>query len=325
MIGDEVRFARCFRYGAESVYVEMETPIPTNSLSLGLGEILWDMLPGGRQLGGAPANFAYHAHALGAEARPVTRVGNDQNGRDILTRLEVLGLPTACVQLDDAAPTGTVSVEMLSGGEHRFTIHENVAWDRLEATVESMALASRADVVCFGTLAQRCDQSREAIQTIVREVPRHGLRILDINLRQHYFTRRVVEESLFIANVLKINDEELRVAAEMFGLSGCTTDQLAQLADRYELNLVALTRDGRGSVLYADGRTADVPGAPVAIVDTIGAGDAFTAAMALGWLAGWDLDEINRSANAVASFVCTQSGATPTMPPDLTLPFTSGQ
>src|SRR5947209_661593 len=134
---------------------------------IGVGELLWDLLPSGAQLGGAPANFAYHAHALGAEAWVVSRVGDDALGREIVQRLEVLGLPVSSIQKDGDAPTGTVSVEMLSGGSHRFTIHENVAWDRIEATPEALALAARADVVCFGTLAQRCDRSRAAIQAVV--------------------------------------------------------------------------------------------------------------------------------------------------------------
>lgn len=282
---------------------------------IGLGEVLWDLLPGGKQLGGAPANFAYHAHALGAEAWPITRVGDDELGREILERLRELGLPTACVQVDATAPTGTVSVEMKAGGGHRFTIHEDVAWDRIEANAAALALAASADALCFGTLAQRCLASREAVQAIASATPPGALRIFDINLRQHFYSRDLVERSLEIANVLKLNDEELPVVARMFGLGGEVAEQLAALASAYSLEMVALTRGAEGSVLYADGRFSEFRGTPVAVVDTIGAGDAFTAAMALGRLDGLELDEVNQRANEVASFVCTRAGATPDLTP----------
>ena len=290
---------------------------------IGLGEALWDLLPDGKQLGGAPANFAYHAHALGADAWPLTRVGKDTDGDAILDRLRSLGLPVDGVQVDPDAPTGTVSVELLPGGRHRFTIHENVAWDRIEATDAALALAASADAVCFGTLGQRCEPSRSAIQSIVAAVPATGLRIFDINLRQHFYSRGVVESSLEIANVLKINDEELPVAAEMFSLKGDAVAQMLEMARRFELKLAALTRGDAGSLLVAGGRISSVGGTAVEVVDTIGAGDAFTAAMSLGWLANWDLDEINRCASAVASFVCSRPGATPPLPAHLASPFTA--
>ncbi len=299
----------------------MEAAINGNKTILGLGELLWDLLPGGKQLGGAPANFAYHAHVLGAAARPVSRVGADPLGQEILHRLQELGLPVDFVQVDEGAPTGTVSVEITEGGGHRFTIHENVAWDRIKADETALALARTADAVCFGTLGQRCPTSRVAIQGIASAAPPGALRIFDINLRQRYFSLPVIEESLQIANILKINDEELPVVAEMLALRGGTADQIAALADAYGLNLVALTCGARGSMFYADGRLSQLSGTPVTVVDTIGAGDAFTAAMALGLLAGWGLDEINLRANAVASFVCTRPGATPALPAELTAPF----
>jgi len=278
-------------------------------------------LPGGKQLGGAPANFAYHAHALGAYAWPVTRVGIDSNGLEILERLQDLGLATSCVQLDPGAPTGTVSVEMLANGQHRFTIHENVAWDRMEATEEALALASAADILCFGTLGQRCETSRGAIQQIASAAPARSLRIFDINLRQHFYSQSVIEKSLSIASVLKVNDEELPVICEMLRIGPDPATALVQLAERFELKVVALTRGSHGSLLYSDGRTSDFAGIKVEVVDSIGAGDAFTAAMALGFLRGWDLDTIGRRANEVAAYVCTQAGATPAMPASLTEPF----
>ena len=288
---------------------------------IGLGEVLWDLLPDGKQLGGAPANFAYHAHALGADAWPITRVGADALGDEILERLQSLGLPTSFVHIDPLAATGTVSVELLTGGEHRFVIHENVAWDRIEVTEAILTAAAGADAICFGTLGQRCEVSRAAIRTIATAVPLTGLRIFDINLRQQFYSREAIEHSLRIANVLKINGEELSVVADMLALHGSVPGRVTDLAKRYNLKLVALTLGGDGSLLLADGRISVTAGNPVTVVDTIGAGDAFTAAMALGWLACWDLDKINRTANAVAAFVCTRAGATPVLPTDLTAPF----
>ncbi|MBI5684483.1 MAG: carbohydrate kinase [Verrucomicrobia bacterium] len=302
---------------------------------LAVGEILWDLLPSGKQLGGAPANFAYHARALGAEARVCSRVGNDPLGREILGRLRSLGLPTDGVGVDATAPTGTVSVELAADGQPRFTIHENVAWDRLVADEASLAFAARADAVCFGSLAQRSEPSRGSIRKLVAATPATALRVFDINLRQQFFSREVVEESLRLANVLKLNDTELPVLAAMFGLTGGVREQLAALAERFGLRAVALTRGAHGSLLCvaASLRDADQDdgwgrsrsdrttfswsehaGLSVKVVDSVGAGDAFTAAMALGLLAGRPLDEINRHANEVAAYVCSQPGATPVLP-----------
>lgn len=281
---------------------------------IGVGEVLWDLLPAGKQLGGAPANFAYHAHALGAEARVVSRVGNDPLGHEILDRLQALGLTTDGVGVDLAAPTGTVSVELAADGQPRFTIHENVAWDRLVADEKSLAFAVHADAVCFGSLAQRSEPSRGSIRKLVAATPTAALRVFDINLRQQFYSREIVEESLRLANVLKLNDTELPVLAAMFGLGGGVREQLAALAERFALRAVALTRGAHGSVLLAGGAWSEHSGLTVKVVDSVGAGDAFTAAMTLGLLVGRPLDDINRHANEVAAYVCSQPGATPVLP-----------
>jgi fructokinase len=163
---------------------------------VGLGEVLWDELPAGRQLGGAPANFAYHAGALGADARVVSRVGRDDLGRDLIARLEELGISTACIELDAERPTGTVSVELSADGQPRYLIHENVAWDALHGDEPAHLAESAAHAVCFGTLAQRDPRSRQTIRTLLAEAPRVALRIFDINLRQDYYSRAVIEDSL---------------------------------------------------------------------------------------------------------------------------------
>ncbi len=288
---------------------------------LGLGEILWDLLPSGPQLGGAPGNFACHARALGAEAGIVTRVGADQLGRDILARLEAMRLPIDLVQTDDAAPTGTVTVQLDAAGVPQFTIHENTAWDRLEATAAARRAAAQADAICFGSLAQRTAPARAAIRELVRATPAAALRIFDVNLRQHFYARDLIEESLQLANVLKLNDAELPVLAELFSLGGDVPAQVTVLAARFDLRLVALTRGAQGSVMFADSRWSEHQPRPVAVADTVGAGDAFTAAMVLGFLRGWSLDAINAAASDVARFVCSRPGATPPLPAELVSRF----
>lgn len=278
----------------------------------GIGEVLWDLLPGGKQLGGAPANFACHANALGAEARVVSRVGADELGRELLKRLEALGVLTDCIEEDPSAPTGTVSVAVDAAGQPQFTIHEGAAWDNLSGEGRAEAVR-QADAICFGTLAQRSERARSAIVSLLRRSSPKGLRIFDINLRQSYYTRAVIEDSLDLANVLKVNETELPILAELIGLPEGER-QIVHLAQRCNLRVVALTRGSRGSVLYSEGRWSDHPGIPTAVADTVGAGDAFTAAMALGLLANWTLHDINQRANEVAAYVASQAGATPPLP-----------
>ncbi len=285
---------------------------------VGLGEVLWDLLLTGPQLGGAPANFAYHAHALGAQAEVITRVGDDDNGREIIRRFRGMGLSDQSVQIDDAAPTGTVKVEISGNGLAHFTVQQNVAWDYIAATEKALTVAREADAICFGSLAQRCEQSRSAIQQIVKTTPADSLRVFDINLRQKFYSRPVIEESLQFSNVLKLNDDELPVLADMFALSGSPENLIEGLAQTFGLRLVALTRGPKGSLLYQNqgdkARWSDCASRPVKVVDTVGAGDSFTAALVMGLLSKMDLDEINSIANEVARFVCSQAGGTPTLP-----------
>lgn len=290
---------------------------------VGIGEVLWDLLPGGRQLGGAPANFTYHARALGAEARLISRVGHDDLGREALERLSRLGIPTECVEVDEELPTGTVGVTVSADGQPHYQIHEHVAWDAIRGEAAGRAAVSSADAVCFGSLAQRSENSRKAIQSLLAATPQAALRIFDINLRQQYYSREVIEESLALANVLKVNDAELPQLAKLFQLTGDVRAQIRQLAQQFRLRWVAYTRGGSGSLLFAetDGRWSDQPGVAATVMDTVGAGDAFTATMTLGLLAGWDLDDINEHANRVAAFVCTRAGATPELPASLRQPF----
>jgi fructokinase len=281
---------------------------------LAIGEVLWDLLPSGRQLGGAPANFAYHCRALGADAQLVTRIGADALGEEVLERFRMVGLPTENVTVDPAAPTGTVLVELGPGGQPRFTIHENVAWDRLTADEIAIDRAADAHAIYFGSLAQRSEPAREAIRSLIAASHADALRVFDVNLRPPYIDRDVIEGSLALASVLKLNEEELPVFAAMFGLPQGVRDQVTALARRFNLPVVALTRGERGSLLWADGAWSDHPGLVVEVCDTVGAGDAFTAALTVGLLAGWGLDAINQRANEVAAFVCTMPGGMPALP-----------
>jgi fructokinase len=209
-------------------------------------------------------------------------------------------------------------VEVAADGQPHFTIHESVAWDRLVCDAPSLALAARADAVCFGSLAQRTPANRAAIQQLVAATPKTALRVFDINLRQQYYTRKVIVNSLILANALKINDTELPEVARLLKLTGDTREQMAHLARHFELRVVALTRGAHGSLLYADGQWVEHPGLPVKIADSVGAGDAFTAAMVMGLLRRLPLAEIAERANRVAAFVCTQVGATPRLPAEFT-------
>jgi fructokinase len=288
---------------------------------LALGEVLWDLLPSGKQLGGAPANFAFHCRSLGADASLVTRVGDDDLGREAIGRLRSLGLLADTVQVDPAAPTGTVDVDVAPDGQPRYTIRADVAWDRIEADALATRRAGSADAVCFGSLARRAEPSRTSIRALVEATRPGALRMFDVNLREPFVDRGVIEESLRLADALKLNDAELPVLAAMFGLPDGTRAAMGGLADRFDLALVALTRGPAGSLLLADGAWSDHPGVPVEVCDTVGAGDAFTAALVVGRLAGRPLEAIHRHAGDVAAFVCSRPGGTPTLPDALEHPI----
>lgn len=284
---------------------------------VGLGEILWDMLPGGKQLGGAPANFAYHAQALGGQGVVVSCIGNDELGKEILSSLDELQLQRQYVSVDNSHPTGTVTVKLDEDGKPDYIIHENVAWDFIPFNSSLSVLAAQTAAVCFGSLCQRSPVSRKTIRSFLAATGADCIRVLDINLRQSYFNREIINTMLELSNVLKLNDEELAVVANLLGITGSETDILSQLAERYALRLIALTRGASGSRLYAQGEDSNHQGFPAQIADTVGAGDSFTAAMTLELLNGKNLDTINKYANRVASFVCSQSGATPKLPDSL--------
>jgi len=282
---------------------------------IGVGELLWDMLPSGPRMGGATANFVYHAAQLGADARLVTRVGADEQGMEITEKIRGLGLCADGIQTDAVKPTGTVGVVLAADGQPTYTIYEDVAWDHIKMTKEAEAMASSADVFYFGTLSQRSPGSRATIAALLECVSDETLRLLDVNLRQSFYSRERLQSSLGMANVLKINEGELEILAEMFGLGGTMEDQLFELVERHALRLAACTCGGEGSILCDGNRSHRHTGCRVTVKDTIGAGDSFAAAVAMGLLHNLELEEINDLANSVAAFVSSQEGGTPVLPP----------
>lgn len=284
--------------------------------AVGIGEVLWDVLPGGRQLGGAPANFAFHASRLGVAAAVVSRVGADRLGREVFDRLDAMGVDWSGLQTDESHPTGTVTVTISRGGSPDYDIHENVAWDHLQWCEDLARLAESADAVCYGTLASRGYRTRQAVVKFLDACPGGCLKVLDINLRQRYFTTELIRDYLRRASVLKLNNEELPTVFELLGLTfGSESEALRTLVRKYNLALVVLTRGGNGSALCDGVEISEHDGfEPELLVDSVGAGDAFTAAVVVGLLKGWDMARINDAANRLAAFVCSRSGATPSVP-----------
>ncbi|WP_319469398.1 carbohydrate kinase [uncultured Pseudodesulfovibrio sp.] len=284
--------------------------------AIGLGEILWDILPDDRKLGGAPANFAYHVNSLGGTGIPVSRIGDDDLGRETLDELSRHGISTDFITIDQEHLTGTVDAEIDSSGGATYVFPDDVAWDHLACDDQTEKLAASADAVCFGTLAQRSPISRRAIHGFLEAAPQ-ALKVYDINLRQNFYDQKRIHTSLEMADVLKINDEELAIVTGMFGLPGEDRTALRELSGRYGLRLAVLTRGADGSLILSPDAESNLPGAPVDIIDTIGAGDSFTAAMTLAHLHGMPLDDMHRYAAQVAAFVCGQAGAMPILPAHL--------
>ncbi|MDR0326757.1 MAG: carbohydrate kinase [Planctomycetaceae bacterium] len=282
---------------------------------LAIGEALWDMLPSGRKLGGAPANFAFHCTQLGADARVLSRVGNDDLGRELVEFCRSLGLSTEFIETDMEAPTGTVGVELSADGQPKYTIYENVAWDKIEATDAAVRFAQTADAICFGSLAARSETTFQAIQKLVKHTKPSALRVFDLNLRDPFVDRDVIGSLLGIANVLKLNDEELVRTATMFEVAGSTVQEHADwFMSHYGLKMLILTCGSQGSWIFTEEGGYFCHAPTVEVADTVGAGDAFTAAVVVGVLSRLPIEMINRRANEIASFVCSQNGGTPPHP-----------
>lgn len=275
---------------------------------VGIGELLWDVLPTGKRAGGAPINFVYHATQLGAEGYAVSAVGNDLSGTEILQELDRNHI-AHCVGTVEY-PTGSVMVE-LADGIPTYTIIEGVAWDHIPLTQAAIELVKRADAICFGTLAQRSADSRATLQALLAYAPAKALRFFDINIRQSYYSKELIEGLLDMANVFKINDEELDMLRGMFALEGSTDEICRRLVQQYSLRYLVLTAGADFSTIYSPDEQSTLPTPKVTVADTVGAGDSFSGAFVYAILCGKSLSEAHRAAVETAAFVCTRSGAWP--------------
>ncbi len=275
----------------------------------GIGEVLWDQLPQGDVLGGAPANVAYHAGQLGADSNIISAVGNDKLGNEIISRLTAKNINLLIGKV--AYPTGTVNVTLDDQGVPNFVITKDVAWDYIQLTNECITLAGQVDAVCFGSLAQRNDVSHHAIVKFLNLVPENALKIFDINLRQNFYNKQLINESLKICNILKINDDELPIVSELFGWEGDEEYLCRKFLDSYQLKLVAYTCGTKGSYLFRKGEKSFFKTPVVKVKDTIGAGDSFTAALMVSLLNGDTLIKSHSLAVDISAFVCENDGAMP--------------
>ncbi len=281
---------------------------------VGIGEFVWDLFPSGKQPGGAPVNFAYHLTCLGDEGIPVTAVGQDPLGAEAIALFESQGLTTGYVQKPAGKPTGTVRVSVDARGQPTFDIREQVAWDFLEYTEPLRLLGPRVDVICFGSLAQRSPFSRRTTRRFLDDLPERVLRIFDVNLRQSFFEAATLRESLRRAHLVKLNHDELPLVCRLLQLKAPEEPEAGArtLLDAFSLRLVCVTRGGGGSLLVShDGESFSHPGFPTRVVDTVGAGDAFTAALTHFYVRGASLEVLSEAGNRLGSWVASQAGATP--------------
>ena len=282
-----------------------------NTIVVGMGEALWDMLPEGKKIGGAPANFAYHVSQFGLDSRVVSAVGEDELGMEILKNFREKKLN--CMIETVPYPTGTVQVEL--------DIREGVAWDNIPFTPALEGLARQTRAVCFGSLAQRSVVSRETINRFLDAMPdgEGQYKIFDINLRQGFYTKEILCNSMRKCNILKINDEELVTVSRMFGYPGIDLqDKCWILLAKYNLRMLILTCGVNGSYVFTPGEISFVETPKVEVADTVGAGDSFTAAFVASILKGKPVPEAHKIAVATSAFVCTQNGAMPVLPARLT-------
>ncbi len=299
------------------------------------GEILWDMLPSGKQLGGAPGNFAYHSHVLGSDVMVISQVGNDVLGREITAELNKRNIPVDFIGIDLERPTGTVEVELDRMGHPAYQIIEDVAWDGIKPSRAAFLYATEVDAICFGSLAMRGEENRVSFSSLINGVPGRALRVLDLNLREPFYTEKTLRSLLSVCNVLKLNDDELIILAGIlnkefrpetfFDEGGAETVTLSSgarafidsLIDYYSLKYCILTCGAKGSFLLdGSGILSRLESTPVKVASTVGAGDAFTAVCVNGFLNGDDPAEIHRRAVRYAAYVCTQPGAMPPVTPE---------
>lgn len=290
-----------------------------NDLVVGMGEALWDVLPEGKKIGGAPANFAYHVSQFGLPSCVVSAVGDDDLGREIIENFTAKGLKQLIA--DVPYPTGTVQVEIDQSGVPQYEIKENVAWDNIPYTERLESLAERTTAVCFGSLAQRNVVSRNTINRFLDVVSRNeeNLIVFDVNLRQGFYNKEILCNSMKRCNILKINDEELVTVNRMFGYPGIDLqDKCWILLGKYNLKMLILTCGINGSYVFTPGNVSFQPTPKVEVADTVGAGDSFTAAFISSVLKGKSVSEAHSLAVRTSAFVCTEKGAMPTLPTQFT-------
>lgn len=290
-----------------------------NEIVVGMGEALWDVLPEGKKIGGAPANFAYHVSQFGLPSCVVSAIGNDALGKEIIENFTSKGLDQLIAEVP--YPTGTVQVEIDQTGIPLYDIKENVAWDNIPYTEHLDALAKRTKAVCFGSLAQRNVVSRETINHFLDTMPKDddSLIVFDVNLRQGFYNKEILCKSMQNCNILKINDEELITVSRMFGYPGIDLqDKCWILLGKYNLKMLILTCGINGSYVFTPGNVSFQPTPKVEVADTVGAGDSFTAAFIASILKGKSVTEAHSIAVKTSAFVCTQKGAMPILPPKYT-------
>lgn len=290
-----------------------------NEIVVGMGEALWDVLPEGKKIGGAPANFAYHVSQFGLPSCVVSSIGDDALGKEIIENFTSKGLDQLIAEVP--YPTGTVQVEIDQTGIPLYDIKENVAWDNIPYTEHLDALAKRTKAVCFGSLAQRNVVSRETINHFLDTMPKDddSLIVFDVNLRQGFYNKEILCKSMQNCNILKINDEELITVSRMFGYPGIDLqDKCWILLGKYNLKMLILTCGINGSYVFTPGNVSFQPTPKVEVADTVGAGDSFTAAFIASILKGKSVTEAHTIAVKTSAFVCTQKGAMPILPPEYT-------
>ena len=283
---------------------------------VGFGEALWDVFPEGRKIGGAPANFAYHVAQWGLDSCAVSAIGNDELGDDIVRKFDENGLKYRLERVD--FPTGTVQVTLDENKVPSYNIMEGVAWDNIPMTPELEALARDCRAVCFGSLAQRSAVSRATINAFIDMMPEDSLKIFDINLRQHYYTEEIICDSMKKADILKINDEEILVVAQLLDVTEKSEREICKvLLDKFDLRMVILTCGDRGSYVLTRDESSWVDTPKVSVVSTVGAGDSFTGTFIASILLGKTLRQAHEAAVKVSAYVCTCQGAMPAIPKDL--------
>lgn len=289
-----------------------------NDIVVGMGEALWDVLPEGKKIGGAPANFAYHISQFGLPSCVVSAVGKDTLGNELIDNFISKGLNMLVEQV--AYPTGMVKVELDSAGIPQYDIKENVAWDNIPYTVKLDALASKTKAVCFGSLAQRNDVSCATINRFLEAIPKTAdtLVVFDINLRQDFYDKEILVNSIKRCNVLKINDEELVTVSQLFGFSDIDFhDKCRLLLEKYNLKMLILTCGINGSYVFTTDKVSFLPTPKVEVADTVGAGDSFTAAFVASILKGKSVTDAHSIAVQTSAFVCSQKGAMPILPSEI--------